>query len=270
MSTIEPNTRGRDFVLGDVHGCFDTVETALGALSYDSQRDRLFSVGDLIDYGPRSADALEWIRERFTATARGNHEDMMLDFLVHGARISNDGGAWRLHWASGWFPSWGGRGRKGTRKEQAAWRATLEALPFAVTVHLRDGGRVGLLHAQGPLNRRADIDWDALCVQIGRDRHTAWSAMWARPEVRRPAPQDPLLPPGITGVDYVCHGHDPAPEPGWTARGMLCIDTGVHWPELGQLTIAELQAGAPRLHQFPRVDVLPEPPEAMAESVSLR
>ena len=51
---------------------------------------------------------------------------------------------------------------------------------------------------------------------------------------------------------------------------MLCIDTGVHWPELGQLTIAELQAGAPRLHQFPRVDVLPEPPEAMAESVSLR
>ena len=113
MSTIEPNTRGRDFVLGDVHGCFDTVETALGALSYDSQRDRLFSVGDLIDYGPRSADALEWIRERFTATARGNHEDMMLDFLVLGVRMSNDGGVWRAHWASGWFPSWGGRGRKG-------------------------------------------------------------------------------------------------------------------------------------------------------------
>lgn len=28
------NTAGRDFVIGDLHGCFDTVEHALGELGY--------------------------------------------------------------------------------------------------------------------------------------------------------------------------------------------------------------------------------------------
>lgn len=61
------------------------------------------------------------------------------------------------------------------------------------------------------------------------------------------------------GVDYVCHGHDPGPEPGWTTRGTLCIDTGVHVPQMGHLTLAELRPGAPVLHSFERVDsVLPE------------
>ena len=257
------NPNGRDFVCGDIHGCFATVEAALEELGYCPQRDRVFSLGDLIDYGPRSADALEWIQSRFAGTVRGNHEDMMLDFLRIGARMGNDGGAWRMHWASGWFPAWGGRAREGTREQRAAWRTALEALPYALTIHLPSGGRVGLLHGQGPLHLSADTDWDAVCRHIDHrwDRHGAWLAMWARPDVRCPTPHDPLLPPGITGVDYVCHGHDPGPEPGWTARRMLCIDTGVHWPELGQLTIAELKPNAPRLHRFARVDVLPKAPE---------
>ena len=50
------NTAGRDFVCGDLHGCFDTVEHALKQLDYDPLRDRLFSVGDLIDLVRRDAD----------------------------------------------------------------------------------------------------------------------------------------------------------------------------------------------------------------------
>ena len=79
---FEPNTSGRDFVCGDIHGCFDTVEHALKELHYDPLRDRLFALGDLIDYGQRSEDALEWIESRFTATVRGNHEQSMLDWLA--------------------------------------------------------------------------------------------------------------------------------------------------------------------------------------------
>ena len=73
-----------DLVFGDVHGCFTTVESALAELRYDPARDRLFSLGDTIDYGPRSGDALEWMQSRFTCTVRGNHEDMMRDWLVLG------------------------------------------------------------------------------------------------------------------------------------------------------------------------------------------
>ena len=102
-------------------------------------------------------------------------------------------------------------------------------------------------------------NWDDLCRRIRRDRHAAGSAMWSRPELRRCSPTAPDLPAPIPGVDHMCHGHDPGPEPGWTARGMLCIDTGVHLPDLGHLTIADLKSGEPDLHRFARVDsLLPE------------
>lgn len=83
---------GRDLVFGDIHGFFATVEAALEDLRYDPKRDRLFSLGDTIDYGPRSADALEWIQSRFACTVRGNHEDMMFDWTVLGERLRNPGG----------------------------------------------------------------------------------------------------------------------------------------------------------------------------------
>ena len=57
--------------MGDIHGCFDTAQAALAELRHDAQRDRLFSLGDRIDYGARSADALEWMQSRFTGIVRG-------------------------------------------------------------------------------------------------------------------------------------------------------------------------------------------------------
>ena len=74
VSDFAPNAAGgRDLVAGDVHGCFATMEAALEDLDYDPERDRLFSLADLIDYGARIGDALEWMESRFTATVRGDH-----------------------------------------------------------------------------------------------------------------------------------------------------------------------------------------------------
>ena len=47
---------GRDFVVGDVHGCFRTVENALRRVGFDPGCDRLFSVGGLVNRGPNSRD----------------------------------------------------------------------------------------------------------------------------------------------------------------------------------------------------------------------
>ena len=68
------NAAGRDFVVGDVHGHFATLERALERVGFERTRDRLFSVGDLVDRGPESERALAWIRERFDAVVMGNHE----------------------------------------------------------------------------------------------------------------------------------------------------------------------------------------------------
>ena len=253
-----PNTAGgRDLVVGDVHGCFATLESALAELDFDPEHDRLFSLGDLIDYGTRSADALEWMRSRFTATVQGNHESMMLDWLVLGSRMWNEARNWRQNPASAWFPSLGACGRHGTREQRRAWRTRIEAFPVTLTIGLPDGGRVGLVH--GYVTGIQDLNWDDLCTRIRRDHHAAWSAMWSRPDMRRCSPTDPDLPSGVPGVDYVCHSHDAGTEPAWTGRNMLCIDTGVHVPEMGHLTLAELRPDAPVLHTFERVDsLLPE------------
>ena len=65
---------GRDIVVGDVHGCFRTLERALGEIAFDPARDRLFGVGDLVNRGPHSADALQWLESRFDAVTLGNHD----------------------------------------------------------------------------------------------------------------------------------------------------------------------------------------------------
>ena len=63
-----PAEGGRDWVVGDVHGCFHTLRQALIDTGFEHGRDRLFSVGDLINRGPNSIEALEWLDdERFEA-----------------------------------------------------------------------------------------------------------------------------------------------------------------------------------------------------------
>ena len=260
---IPPNPAGgRDLVFGDIHGCFGTVEHALEALDYDASRDRLFSLGDLIDHGTRSAEAFEWIQSRFTTVVRGNHEQMMLEWLWRGAQMHTDGGYWREHWSSWWFPM------NQPREVRLAWFNTLRRLPFAATVYTTNGKRVGLVHGQ-PYDGPA-VDWSTACRRIEQPQRRndpvtpndhAYSALWTRSKMRLETP-DETLPIGITQIELMLHGHDAGTVAVWTAQRALCIDTGVHWPELGHLTIAEIQTGRPALHRFARAhtDTLLEPP----------
>ena len=47
-----PNTAGRDFVVGDIHGCFDALGDEMDRIRFDPAVDRMFSVGDLVESGP--------------------------------------------------------------------------------------------------------------------------------------------------------------------------------------------------------------------------
>jgi serine/threonine protein phosphatase 1 len=76
---FEQNHVGRDFVCGDIHGCFDDLEETLGKNNFDKSKDRLFCVGDLIDRGPRSEAALGYYRMHWFHTVLGNHEDMFYE-----------------------------------------------------------------------------------------------------------------------------------------------------------------------------------------------
>jgi serine/threonine protein phosphatase 1 len=75
---------------GDVHGCLDELEALLQRIefygaSFPERRLVVISLGDLIDRGIDSAGVIERLIEGVegceTIVLRGNHEQMMLDFI---------------------------------------------------------------------------------------------------------------------------------------------------------------------------------------------
>lgn len=64
VQRFEANTAGRDFVVGDVHGMVEMLCKEMDSIRFNPAKDRLFSVGDLVDRGPQSKDALNWMPSR--------------------------------------------------------------------------------------------------------------------------------------------------------------------------------------------------------------
>lgn len=48
------------YVIGDIHGCFQTFLSLIGDLDFNPRRDRLRFVGDLVNKGPASLEMLRW------------------------------------------------------------------------------------------------------------------------------------------------------------------------------------------------------------------
>ena len=71
------NTAGRDFVVGDLHGCVDALRYLLREIVFDPACDRLFSVGDLIDRGSQSEQALALLDKPWFFPVLGNHEEAL-------------------------------------------------------------------------------------------------------------------------------------------------------------------------------------------------
>lgn len=97
----------RTYAIGDIHGCADLLTQLLEMICADARirgpaHNRIVYLGDYIDRGPDSRKVIELARtsspEEFaTVYLRGNHEALMLDFLVapheNSAWIHNGGDA---------------------------------------------------------------------------------------------------------------------------------------------------------------------------------
>lgn len=91
---FEHNTVGRDFVVGDIHGCVDSFKALLTHVNFDRSVDRVFSVGDLIDRGPNSVEALQLLDNDWFHAVRGNHEQMMWDAIMETSRFGQSLSMW--------------------------------------------------------------------------------------------------------------------------------------------------------------------------------
>ncbi len=80
------------YVVGDIQGCFTTLQRLLARVGFDPPRDTLWLVGDIVNRGPASADVLRWA---YTMRANvrmvlGNH-DLRLLAMAQGHGTSRPG-----------------------------------------------------------------------------------------------------------------------------------------------------------------------------------
>ena len=74
---------GRRFVIGDIHGCYNTLDELLFNNLKITIQDKIYFVGDYIDRGPRSKEVIDLLiqlrQEGYSINpVMGNHEFMLI------------------------------------------------------------------------------------------------------------------------------------------------------------------------------------------------
>lgn len=203
------NTLGVDYVVGDIHGHFTKLSQCLKALDFEPAVDRLFSVGDLVDRGPESDAATEWLEFPWFHAVMGNHEDMAIRWPRGNMDQHNynaNGGGWNIM-------------NPPCRQQEIS--DALADLPLCI--HLETNyGNVAIVHADLPAYDWAEFESLAMqyeAIQSSTRRQNFMdSCMWNRGRVE----QGNHTP--VKGVHTVVVGHTPMDAP--TLLGnVLHIDT---------------------------------------------
>ncbi|MEV4696922.1 metallophosphoesterase [Pseudomonas brassicacearum] len=220
------NKKGRDFVVGDIHGHFKLLTAALDKLNFNTELDRIFSVGDLIDRGPDSMDVLNWLEKPWFHAVRGNHEQMLIDCISgHGdiPRHIRNGGAWLYE-------------LQPTIQHELS--KSLQALPLIIEIDLLNDQTIGIVHAEAPVIQSND-GWqeakDAITGKTGEQhqRQALKTALYAREKIE----QNDHTP--IKGIDRLYVGHSTVPSI-MRLGNVVYIDTGCSFSD-GALSLIDIQ-----------------------------
>lgn len=233
---LRENTKGRDFAVGDLHGAFDYLDRALDMVNFDPAADRVICVGDLIDRGPRSADCVDYLQQKWFFAVRGNHDDTFVTALDDNGQLRN--GALPLERIGlAWI-------RQEDPETLIKVRSALSRLPYAMEVKTAST-TVGFVHAEAPEN----YSWPAFADLMmksrnpyGRGHALASFAMTDRKRVRN------MFSDAVAGIDRVFSGHTPVPE-ARRIKNSIFIDTGAVFRMIGRpewekchLTLADITA----------------------------
>lgn len=210
FQAVAANTAGRDFILADLHGCYEQLLSVLEDVNFDRRCDRVLSVGDLIDRGKDSLNCLKLLQEDWFFSVQGNHENMMLG----GIKAGPGSDPWR-----GWMQNGGEWYSKLSRQQLSTIKTLLPLvtqMPITAIVSTTFGKTIGLSHAQPPI-----MEWSKLKDGYRLSGDEIWRAMWSREVLRK------NLQTLVEGVDITFHGHTIIKTPKKIAN-MHFIDTGFY------------------------------------------
>lgn len=215
------NAAGRDFAVGDIHGMFRLLQTELDGMGFDPAIDRLFSVGDLVDRGPDSELALEWIAKPWFHAVQGNHEDMAIRYVTPGNRdayhYAANGGVWLI-------------GK--TPEEQGEYAVNLATLPYVIEVETADG-LIGIVHADVAGETWAEmVEKFSAVTSNNKLKAITNDCLWCRDRIQS---EDCS---GIPDVRAVIVGHTPLKRPA-VLGNVYHVDTGAVFRE-GYFTFINL------------------------------
>jgi serine/threonine protein phosphatase 1 len=212
IKKFSKNETGRDFIVGDIHGCFTQLKDKLNEIGFDETKDRLFSTGDLVDRGLESLDVVKWLTKPWFHAVRGNHEQMAIDTFNDTWDAGNyyiNGGAWFLILVP---------------EEQRAYVDLFESMPFIIEIET-ESGPVGIVHAEYHIG-----DWNDKEKHIN-DKSFQSSLIWSRTRA------DFGETWRVKNIDWIYVGHTVMLKK--TVLGNhVYIDTGAVFG--GELTIIEI------------------------------
>jgi serine/threonine protein phosphatase 1 len=225
VAHFQKNEKGRDFVVGDIHGMFSAFEHLLQQAGFDPGFDRVFSVGDLIDRGDESHRVLEFLNKPWFHSIMGNHEKMLLD-----AQDSTEAyKKWIKNYEGKWW-------EKVDKKQREEIRTALAKLPIVADIET-SGGKIGIVHA----DMQTRVTWQEFIKQIQESEKLRTYVLWSRGRLER------FRVTGSTdhvdGIKMVVLGHTPMKE--HLQISNLCyIDTGAAYTsskDLGTLTLLQIE-----------------------------
>ena len=218
------NHTGRDFVVGDIHGMFSSLEKLLENISFDPCIDRVFSVGDMIDRGKESYRVSEFLDYPWFHSIMGNHESMLLD-----ARVSEHNlHSWTKYNGGAWW-------KELSKEEQDNIHNKISKLPYLFEIETAIGS-VGVAHADLP----SDRNWVDIVKTISNDYELKQYTLWSRLRHKKMKVQNSTSP--VEGIQLVVMGHTPHKEP-LHIENVFYIDTGATYTDnknLASLTLLQV------------------------------
>lgn len=226
--TFTENKHGFDYAVGDIHGCYTRLYKMLDDVGFDPKVDRLFSVGDLVDRGPESHLALDFLEHDWVHAVSGNHDWMAVEYALQSGTFKENeqyekeylaaGGEWNIYGSY-------------DMSQRISW--TFSQLPIAIEYNSENHGRIVLVHADLP-----EGGWDATKAILDGQKYTpeynrmVQEMMWDRDRVYG------LRTEMHPDISYAVVGHTTLPEP-CVLENVIYIDTGACFDD-GYFTLLRL------------------------------